>query len=86
LFESAKFETWKLIHSESHWFLVPTNDAFADEMRWLSREALFQMRQVEGFILNEWPILAAAFEETTKLLDLESYRRTKRAGATRGGG
>jgi hypothetical protein len=83
LLESAKFETWRLMRSESHWFLARTSDELADELRWWSREALFQMRQAEGFILREWPMLLAA-SDGTQLLDLDSYRRAKAARAQNG--
>jgi hypothetical protein len=49
LFEHAKFETWRLTHSGSQWLLASTPGTLADDLRRLSREALFQMRQVESW-------------------------------------
>jgi hypothetical protein len=83
-FESAKFDAWKLVHSDSHWFLEPLPRASAEELRRLSREAVCQLRTVENYVFGEWPVQAAASLPSSNVLDLASYRQIKSAGMPRG--
>jgi hypothetical protein len=79
LFEAGKFESWRLVHDGSRLFLE-RRLGDADECRRLSREALYQFRQAEDYILKHWPLVATA-SDPSNVFDLAVYRRIKKESA-----
>jgi hypothetical protein len=84
LFEAAKFEAWTVVHREQRWCLERAAAASADECRRLSREALYQFREAETYILERWPLVDAASDPSSNVFDLAAYRQIKKSSAQGG--